>query len=351
MKILVTGAAGFIGFYVCQKLLERGDHVVGIDNLNDYYDVSLKHARLKQLGVTLPKTPEANTTYLSDDKRFEFVKIDIAEREPMASLFQTHQFDAVCHLAAQAGVRYSLENPHQYVEANIVGFLNILEGCRQFDVDNLCFASSSSVYGLNQSQPFKTSDHTDHPVSLYAATKKSNEMMAHTYAHLFGIRCTGLRFFTVYGPWGRPDMAPMLFADAISNNRPIKVFNHGNMSRDFTYVEDIAQGIVAIIDNPVKDTDEEHFDPMNPKPQTSSAPYRIYNIGNNSPISLMAFIETLEREFGTEAKKIMMDMQPGDVASTYADASSLKAHVGFAPDTKLEEGIRKFAKWFKDYYS
>lgn len=348
MKILVTGAAGFIGFFVCQKLLQRGDEVVGVDNLNDYYDVSLKLTRLKELGI---KQANESDDFISDNDNFKFIKLDIADRNAMECLFEQYPFDAVCNLAAQAGVRYSLENPHQYVEANIVGFLNVLEGCRQHNIDNLCFASSSSVYGLNQSQPFKTSDHTDHPISLYAATKKSNEMMAHTYAHLFGIRCTGLRFFTVYGPWGRPDMAPMLFADAISNNRPIKVFNHGNMSRDFTYVEDIAEGIVKIIDNPVDNNDEATFDPMDPKPQTSSASYRLYNIGNNSPVSLMDFIKTLEKQFGTEAKKIMMDMQPGDVASTYADSSSLKAHVGFAPDTDLEQGIAKFAQWYRNYFS
>lgn len=355
MKILVTGAAGFIGFHVCQKLLARGDQIVGIDNLNDYYDVSLKQARLSQLGVSLSTediTANYTNSHPSSSANFEFIKLDISDRAAMESLFAEHKFDAVCHLAAQAGVRYSIENPHQYVETNVVGFLNILEGCRQHTVDNLCFASSSSVYGLNQSQPFKTSDHTDHPVSLYAATKKSNEMMAHTYAHLFGIRCTGLRFFTVYGPWGRPDMAPMLFADAISNDRPIKVFNHGDMSRDFTYVGDIAEGIVAILDTPAgsKDVGAPSFDPLHPSPETSSAPYRLYNIGNNSPVNLMEFIHTLEAEFGTEAQKIMMDMQPGDVASTYADSSSLTQLTGFKPNTDLAEGIKHFANWYRDYF-
>ncbi|AWT48945.1 NAD-dependent epimerase [Psychrobacter sp. YP14] len=355
MKILVTGAAGFIGFHVCQKLLARGDQIIGVDNLNDYYDVSLKMARLSELGVTLDAetmTADHSSRDSTSSANFEFIKLDIADRAAMESLFAEHQFDAVCHLAAQAGVRYSIENPHVYVETNVVGFLNILEGCRQHNVDNLCFASSSSVYGLNQSQPFKTSDHTDHPVSLYAATKKSNEMMAHTYAHLFGIRCTGLRFFTVYGPWGRPDMAPMLFADAISNNRPIKVFNHGDMSRDFTYVGDIAEGILAILDTPAgsKDVGAPTFDPRHPSPETSSAPYRLYNIGNNSPVNLMAFIRTLEAEFGTEAQKIMMDMQPGDVASTYADSSSLTQLTGFTPNTELAEGIKHFANWYRGYF-
>lgn len=364
MKILVTGAAGFIGFHVCQKLLARGDIVIGIDNLNDYYDVSLKIARLKQLGINTDDpeiSNELNSTstvksseIASEQNALKFIKVDIADREAMEQLFATYKFDAVCNLAAQAGVRYSIQNPHQYVSSNIVGFLNILEGCRHHNIDNLCFASSSSVYGLNQSQPFNTADHTDHPVSLYAATKKSNEMMAHTYAHLYGIRCTGLRFFTVYGPWGRPDMAPMLFADAMLNNRPIKVFNHGNMSRDFTYIDDIVTGIVAVIDNPAGSSKNNNleitFDPLNPNPATSSAPYRIYNIGNNSPVSLMAFIETLEDALGIKAEKNMMDMQPGDVASTYADSSALERLVGFSPNTELTSGIKRFAAWYRDYY-
>lgn len=365
MKILVTGTAGFIGFHVCQKLLARGDTVIGIDNLNDYYDVSLKIARLKQLGINtddpeisneLNSTSTVKSSEISSEQNaLKFIKMDIADREAMENLFATHEFDAVCNLAAQAGVRYSIQNPHQYVSSNIVGFLNILEGCRHHNIDNLCFASSSSVYGLNQSQPFKASDHTDHPISLYAATKKSNEMMAHTYAHLYGIRCTGLRFFTVYGPWGRPDMAPMLFADAMLNNRPIKVFNHGNMSRDFTYVEDIANGVIAIIDKPASSSNEGDtatiFDPHQPNPETSSAPYRIYNIGNNSPVSLMEFIETLETELGIVADKKMIDMQPGDVASTYADSNPLKGLVGFSPDTELSAGIKEFAAWYRDYYN
>lgn len=354
MRILVTGAAGFIGFHVCQKLLSRGDQVVGIDNLNDYYEVSLKKSRLNELGIKTDNNLNSSTvsTVIESDKwPFKFIKVDIADRESMEKLFSDYEFDAVCNLAAQAGVRYSIENPHQYVNANIVGFLNVLEGCRHFNIDNLCFASSSSVYGLNQSQPFKTSDHTDHPVSLYAASKKSNEMMAHTYAHLFGIRCTGLRFFTVYGPWGRPDMAPMLFADAMLNNRAIKVFNYGDMSRDFTYIDDIADGVVAIIDNPAGlNSEEPVFNPLKPTPETSSAPYQIYNIGNNSPVSLMEFIKNLEDEFGVVAKKNMMGMQPGDVASTYADASPLERLVGFSPNTQLSKGIKDFAAWYRSYY-
>lgn len=367
MRILVTGAAGFIGFYVCKLLLERGDEVIGIDNLNNYYDVSLKLARLKELGIDITTEKSGNDQILMDDfsigelspsktSNFSFIKLDISNREDMESLFANNNFDAICHLAAQAGVRYSIDNPYIYVNTNIVGFLNILEGCRQFGIDNLCFASSSSVYGLNQSQPFKTSDHTAHPVSLYAASKKTNELMAHTYAHLFGIQCTGLRFFTVYGPWGRPDMAPMLFADAMLNNKPIKVFNHGNMSRDFTYVEDIAKGIIAIIDTPAgsqqsSERDYALFDPEDPSPQTSSAPYRLYNIGNNSPVSLMDFIKKLESAFGVHAEKKMMEMQPGDVVSTYADSNPLKQLVGFSPNTNLEEGIKKFATWYCSYYN
>lgn len=347
MKILVTGMAGFIGFHVAQILLARGDEVVGIDNLNDYYDVQLKKDRLMELGF--------NSDEIADKKAISnqqgnstFIKLDLADTEGMNELFKTHRFDAVCHLAAQAGVRYSLENPMAYVDSNVVGFMNILENCRHQGVGNLCFASSSSVYGLNKSQPFKTSDHTDHPVSLYAATKKSNEMMAHTYAHLFGIKATGLRFFTVYGPWGRPDMAPMLFADAMSNNKPIKVFNHGKMSRDFTYIDDIAKGVVGIIDSPA--TANDSYDHTNPVPESSSAPYAIYNIGNNSPVPLMEFIETLENAFELTAEKNFMDIQPGDVESTYADSSALHNKLGFAPNTSLKKGIGEFAKWYQSYY-
>ncbi len=288
MKILVTGTAGFIGFHLAKKLLERGDEVVGLDNINDYYDVNLKYARLNELGIN---KDEISSNKLVSSKTFpkhKFIKMDLANTDEIYALFEKEKFDAVCNLAAQAGVRYSLENPHAYIDSNVKGFMNILEACRHNDVNNLAYASSSSVYGLNKSQPFKTSDHTDHPISLYAATKKSNEMMAHTYSHLYNISTTGLRFFTVYGPWGRPDMAPILFADAILNNRPIKVFNHGNMSRDFTYVGDVVDGIVKVIDNPAKTTEE--FNPTNPNPSISSAPYRIYNIGNNAPVQLLDFI-------------------------------------------------------------
>ena len=351
MKILVTGSAGFIGFHLAQKLLERGDEVVGIDNLNDYYDVNLKYARLERLGIDQEAVVDGGEMGVASSAypgKYRFIAMDLADTAKMMTLFETEKFDAVCNLAAQAGVRYSLENPHAYVQSNVVGFANILEGCRHTGVKNLCFASSSSVYGLNKSQPFKTSDHTDHQVSMYAATKKSNEMMAHTYAHLYGIQATGLRFFTVYGPWGRPDMAPMLFADAILNDRPIKVFNHGKMSRDFTYIDDIVDGVIKVLDKPA--TPDANFDPLQPNPAISSAPYRIYNIGNNAPVALMAFIETMEKALGKEAQKNFMQMQPGDVESTYADTSALIEEFDYKPYTPLEKGVGEFVKWYKTFY-
>jgi len=350
MKILVTGSAGFIGYHLTKRLLERGDDVIGIDNINDYYDVNLKYARLKELGIICHHhLYEEGKKYISNlYPKHTFVKMDLSDTESMYKLFEEEKFDAVCNLAAQAGVRYSLENPHAYIQSNVVGFMNVLEGCRHHDVTNLCYASSSSVYGLNTSQPFKTSDHTDHQISIYAATKKSNEMMAHTYAHLYGIQTTGLRFFTVYGPWGRPDMAPMLFADAILNDRPIKVFNHGKMSRDFTYIDDIIEGIIKVIDNPAKPN--KNFDPSTPDPSSSLAPYRIYNIGNNAPLSLMTFIDTLEESLGKKAEKNFMDMQDGDVVSTYADVSDLMKDFDYKPDTHLKEGVPAFVSWYKEFY-
>jgi len=350
MKILVTGTAGFIGFHLTKILLERGDEVVGIDNINDYYDVNLKYARLAELGINVENN-DFEWKEKVDSQIFEkhtFIKMDLSDTQSIYTLFEEEKFDAVCNLAAQAGVRYSLENPHTYIQSNIVGFMNILEACRHNGVKNLCYASSSSVYGLNKSQPFKTSDHTDHQISIYAATKKSNEMMAHTYAHLYNISTTGLRFFTVYGPWGRPDMAPMLFADAILNNRAIKVFNHGKMSRDFTYIADIVDGIVKVIDNPAKTNSA--FDTSNPDPSSSLSSYRIYNIGNNAPLSLMTFIETLEASLGKEAKKNFMDMQDGDVVSTYADVSDLIRDFNYKPDTPLVEGVKHFVSWYKQFY-
>ena len=355
LKILVTGTAGFIGSHLAIKLLERGDIVIGLDNINDYYDVNLKYARLNELGIDKNELEDNKLISSKTYSNHKFVKMDLSDTENIYKLFEKEKFDAVCNLAAQAGVRYSIENPHAYIQSNVVGFMNILEACRNYDVKNLSYASSSSVYGLNKSQPFKTSDHTDHPVSLYAATKKSNEMMAHTYAHLYNISCVGLRFFTVYGEMGRPDMAPMLFADAITNDRPIKVFNHGNMSRDFTYVGDIVDGIIKVIDNPATPIDNSQFSIFNSQlenlpPQVSTAPYRIYNIGNNSPVQLLDFIKTLEIAIGKEATKNFMDMQDGDVVSTYADVSDLINDFGYKPDTSLEVGIERFVKWYKEFY-
>lgn len=348
MKILVTGTAGFIGFHLAKKLLERGDEVVGIDNINDYYDVNLKYGRLKELGIDQEEIEDNKPITSTMFPKHKFLKLDLADKEAMNTLFEVEQFDAVCNLAAQAGVRYSLENPHAYIDSNIVGFMNILEGCRHNNVKNLAYASSSSVYGLNKSQPFQTSDKTEHQVSVYAATKKSNEMLAHTYSHLYGIQTTGLRFFTVYGPWGRPDMAPMLFTDAILHDRPIKVFNFGKMSRDFTYIDDIVEGLIKVIDNPA--TENSAWDPEDPEIQSSSAPYRIYNIGNNAPVDLMKFIETIENSLGKIAEKNMLPIQPGDVESTYADTSELMKDFNYKPDTLLDEGVSEFTKWYRKFY-
>jgi UDP-glucuronate 4-epimerase len=348
LKILVTGTAGFIGFHLTRKLLERGDVVVGLDNINDYYDVNLKYARLNELGMEGEAIVE-NKIVNSSNKNFFFIKADLADRETINNIFETESFDAVCNLAAQAGVRYSIENPHAYIDSNVVGFMNILEACRHNEVSNLSYASSSSVYGLNKSQPFKTTDHTDHPISLYAATKKSNEMMAHIYSHLYNISTTGLRFFTVYGPWGRPDMAPMLFTDAILNDRAIKIFNHGNMSRDFTYIEDIVEGIIKVIDNPAQS--DKYWSGNAPKSDSSSAPYRIYNIGNNAPVNLMEFISEIETSLGKIAEKKFMEMQDGDVESTYADTSGLMNDFNYKPFTPSSKGVNEFVVWFKEFYN
>jgi UDP-glucuronate 4-epimerase len=329
--MLVTGAAGFIGMFVAKRLLERGDEVVGVDNLNDYYDVRLKEARLEQV------KPFAN---------FKFLKADIADHEAMEQLFARENFRRVVHLAAQAGVRYSIKNPHVYVQSNIVGFLHILEGCRHHEIEHLVYASSSSVYGSNAKVPFSESDNVDHPVSLYAATKKSNELMAHTYSHLYRVPTTGLRFFTVYGPWGRPDMSPMIFAKAIMEGKPIDVFNHGDMKRDFTYIDDIAEGVVRVLGK-IPEPDPA-FDRMNPDPATSDAPYRVYNIGNHEPVGLMEFIATLERALGKEAKMNLLSMQAGDVKETYADVDALAGAVTFAPTTLLAKGITNFVEWYRN---
>ena len=333
MKILVTGAAGFIGMHLSKRLLERGDEVVGIDNLNDYYDVQLKYDRLKQL---------------DDFDKFTFIKMDMADREAMATLFKEQQFNRVMNLAAQAGVRYSLENPLAYVDSNLVGFANILEGCRHNKVEHLVYASSSSVYGSNTDMPFSVHDNVDHPVSLYAATKKSGELMAHTYSHLYDLPTTGLRFFTVYGPWGRPDMSPSLFAGAILRDEAINVFNEGKMQRDFTYIDDIVEGVTRVIDKVAEPNDD--YDKSSPDPATSYAPYRVYNIGNNEPVELMEFIETIEDAVGKKAEKNMMGMQDGDVVATYADIDALVDAVGFKPATSLKDGIQNFVDWYKNYH-
>jgi UDP-glucuronate 4-epimerase len=333
MKVLITGAAGFIGMHVAERLLANGLEVVGIDDLNAYYDPALKEARLARLR---PSTG------------FSFERMDIADRDAMKRLFETHRFDRVVHLAAQAGVRYSITNPHAYADANLVGFVNVLEGCRHSGVKHLVYASSSSVYGGNAKMPFSEHDSVDHPVSLYAATKKANELMAHTYSHLFGLPTTGLRFFTVYGPWGRPDMAAFLFADAILAGRPIDVFNHGNMRRDFTYIDDIVEGVVRLLDHPPQG--DPAFDPMHPDPATSRAPYRVFNIGNSEPVQLMEFIGAMESAIGQTATKRLLPMQDGDVPATFADTSALAALVGFAPRTPVAEGVRRFVQWYRAFY-
>lgn len=332
MKILVTGVAGFIGMHVTQRLLARGDTVVGIDNLNDYYDPKLKHARLAQI-EPYPK--------------FKFEKVNIADRLAMSGLFEREKFDRVVHLAAQAGVRYSLQNPHAYVDSNLVGFVNVLEECRHAEVQHLVYASSSSVYGGNTKMPFSEGDPVDHPVSLYAATKKANELMAHSYSHLYGLPTTGLRFFTVYGPWGRPDMSPWLFTSAILEGRTIDVFNHGKMQRDFTYIDDIADGTVRVLDR--IPTSNQDFGSEVPNPASSYAPFKVYNIGNHTPVELMTFIKTIEESLGREAKKKFLPMQAGDVLATYADVDSLRSDTGFEPKIKLFEGIRHWTDWYKSY--
>jgi UDP-glucuronate 4-epimerase len=333
VKILVTGAAGFIGSMQAIRLLERGDEVIGIDNLNDYYDVGLKEARL---GL------------LKDYQNFTFIKLDIADRAAIADLFAKAQFQRVVHLAAQAGVRYSITHPHAYIDSNIVGFMNILEGCRHHQVEHLVYASSSSVYGANTKMPFSVHDNVDHPVSLYAASKKANELMAHTYSHLYNLPTTGLRFFTVYGPWGRPDMSPILFARNISEGKPIDVFNYGNHRRDFTYIDDIVTGVTKVLDKPAQGNSD--WSSENPDPGTSTAPYRVYNIGNNNPVHLLDFIATLEEAIGKKAIKNLLPMQPGDVPDTYADVSGLMAEFDYKPNTPLKDGVGAFVEWYKVMY-
>jgi len=334
MQVLVTGAAGFIGFHLCLRLLQEGKAVVGLDNLNDYYDVNLKCARLK---------------ILQEQESFSFHRIDLSDTHGVASVFEKGRFRVVVNLAAQAGVRYSITSPQTYVQSNLVGFLNVLEGCRHNKVEHLVYASSSSVYGANTQIPFSVHHNVDHPVSLYAATKKSNELMAHTYSHLYRLPTTGLRFFTVYGPWGRPDMALFLFTRAILDGKPIDVFNHGNMQRDFTYIDDIVEGVVRVMQK--VPSPDPSWSSVAPDPARSSAPYWLFNIGNNRPVNLMRFIEVLEEALGKKARMNLLDLQPGDVPCTYADVDDLSREVGFRPGTPLEEGIRAFVAWYRDYYS
>ena len=333
MRVLITGVAGFIGFHLAKRLLARGDQVLGLDNLNDYYDVTLKEARLAQV---------------KGQPGFRFYKLDLADREGIPRLFKEHEPEVVVNLAAQAGVRYSLHNPHAYIDSNLLGFTNILEGCRHFNIKHLVFASSSSVYGANTKMPFSVHDNVDHPVSLYGASKKANELMAHTYSHLYGLPATGLRFFTAYGPWGRPDMAYFVFTKAILAGRPINVFNHGKMRRDLTYIDDIVEGMVRVVDRPAEPNRTWSGD--QPDPGSSGAPYKLYNIGNNQPVELLRFIEVLEDQLGVKAVKNMLPLQPGDVPETYADVDDLVRDVGFRPSTPIEVGIERFVTWYRSYY-
>jgi len=372
MKILITGTAGFIGFHLAKKLIERGDEVIGLDNINDYYDVNLKYARLKETGINKQDIDWNKLVQSTKYPNYKFIRLNLEDREEIMNLFKNEKFDKAVNLAAQAGVRYSIENPYAYIDSNIVGFINILEACRHNKIKHLVYASSSSVYGNNTKMPLSTSDNVDHPISLYAATKKSNELMAHTYSHLYGLPTTGLRFFTVYGPWGRPDMALFLFTKAILAGKPINVFNHGNMVRDFTYVDDIVEGVNRVIDNPPTSAGfleprvseggspckiQSTFNRERPKlpyqnhktqnPSTSpTAPYKVYNIGNSSPVNLMDFIKALEKALGKKAKMNMMDMQPGDVPKTHSDVTDLVNDLGYKPNTTIEFGVEKFIEWY-----
>ncbi len=348
MKILVSGTAGFIGSHLAKVLVSRGDDVTGLDIINDYYDINLKYARLNNMGIEKANIRDNSLIQSKTHKNYKFIKADLQNKEVINHLFNQEKFDVVCNLAAQAGVRYSLTHPDVYIQSNIAGFLNILEASRYNKVKHLVYASSSSVYGLNEKMPLSTHHNVDHPISLYAASKKSNELMAHTYSHLFNIPTTGLRFFTVYGPWGRPDMALFIFTKAILNNQPIDVFNHGNMIRDFTYIDDIVEGIVRVIDHPPKGN--EKWSGMAPEPSSSKAPYKIYNIGNNNPVKLMDFITAIEKKLGKTAQKNLLPMQLGDVPATYADVSDLANDLNYKPNTPVEKGIGKFIDWYLDYY-
>lgn len=348
MRILVTGTAGFIGFHLAQRLIARGDEVVGIDSINSYYDVNLKYSRLLETGIPKEKIEYNKIIQSEKHPNYKFVKLNLEDREGVNKLFAEHKFQRVCNLAAQAGVRYSLENPMAYVDSNIVGFINILEACRHNDIEHLAYASSSSVYGLNETMPFATSHNVDHPISLYAASKKSNELMAHTYSYLFALPTTGLRFFTVYGPWGRPDMALFLFTKAILEGKPIDVFNNGNMQRDFTYIDDIIEGVMRVIDNPP--IPDSTWSGVKPNPSGSVAPYKIFNIGNSNPMKLMDFIDAIEGELGRKAQKIFLPLQAGDVPSTWADVDDLWGMLGFKPSTSVTQGVSRFIAWYKKYY-
>jgi len=348
MKVLVTGTAGFIGSFTAGRLIERGDEVIGLDCINDYYDVNLKYARLERHGIDPSNIKMGELNRSNDHPSYGFIRLNLEDREGIEKLFSEEQFDKVIHLAAQAGVRYSITNPHAYIESNIIGFQNILEACRYNNIKHLVYASSSSVYGLNENYPFSTRDNVDHPISLYAATKKSNELTAHTYSHLYSIPTTGLRFFTVYGPWGRPDMALFIFTKAILEGRPIDVFNNGEMKRDFTFIDDIVTGVVRVLDNPP--SGNRSWTGKDPDPSTSPAPYRIYNIGNNSPVQLMDFIEAIEDSLGKKAEKNFLPMQAGDVPATWADVDDLVEDMGYAPSVDIRDGVRQFVDWYRYYF-
>jgi UDP-glucuronate 4-epimerase len=347
-KILVTGTAGFIGSHLAERLLDEGHEVIGLDSINDYYDVRVKYGRLERAGIPQATIQDGLLIKSVKSKNYRFIKIQLEDFEGLKKLFNAEKFDSVCNLAAQAGVRYSLINPHAYLNSNLTGFLNILEACRHYAVKHLAYASSSSVYGLNGKMPFSTSSNVDHPLSLYAASKKSNELMAHTYSHLFKLPTTGLRFFTVYGPWGRPDMALFLFVKAILEGRPIELFNNGEMQRDFTYIDDIVEGLVRVLKNPPKENPA--WSPMNPDPGSSSAPYKVYNIGNSSPVKLSEFVDAIEEALGKKAEKILLPMQPGDVPATWADVSDLTHDLGYKPSTPIKLGVARFVEWYKSFF-
>jgi UDP-glucuronate 4-epimerase len=348
MKILITGSAGFIGFHLAQKLLQRGDEVIGLDSINDYYDIKLKYSRLSELGINQGKI-EYNKKVTGDKfPNYSFIQLDLKDRENILDLFQKEKFHSVCNLAAQAGVRYSLQNPFAYIDSNINGFINLLEGARHHEVAHFVYASSSSVYGLNETMPFSVHDNVDHPISLYAASKKSNELMAHTYSHLYKLPSTGLRFFTVYGPWGRPDMALFLFTKAILEDKPIDVFNFGKMRRDFTYIDDIVEGVLRVIDNIPKGN--PNWNPLKPDPSSSKAPYKLYNIGNNNMVELMDYIKEIEKNLGKEAQKNLLPIQDGDVPATWANVDDLVRDLAYRPNTSIQKGIKNFIDWYREYY-